>query len=353
MTSSVFTVLTGQVWPLDIVQVQTSKPEPNYSFLAIVYGIVADVDIESEKYRFIGDFRFTLLGMKKIWEKEVFSGKLWYLPAEIDGSSDAVQLSVGSTKKGCAEQQSLEEVKLEDGHLKDGSFGDGVLNGESLSNNISNCATSRSQPRGNVMNGKLDESLLKDGKLVEGLLKDGKLDESVLKDGQLDEGRLKDGNLHNGNLSDSILCNGTAANGTCTDFLPGFNEPIPESWKVIEGDFVGLLFVSTSHIGKDAICAPEKTPGDGIVYCICLHSEMSRSDLLTVLAKMETGDIVDVHGVSMVKARAFRIEPCAAPSKIFTIDGERFEWGKLQAEVCRGLGRVRCRGQTESTTDGE
>lgn len=362
MTSSVFTVLTGQEWPLDIVKAQTSKAETNYSFLAIVYGIVADVDIESEKYRYMGDFRFTVLALKKIMEKKVFSGKLWYLPADSDDSSDGntTQLDDGATKRmGCGKQRNLEDVKLEDGNLKDGNLGDGHLgdghltdgpiNGENLSNGISDCAV--------LDKSKSELPCHNESVKISNPINEQRNDGNV-NDGKLGEGNLEDGKLHNGILSDGILGNGTLANGTlsngaCNNFLPSFHEPVPQSWKVIEGDFVCWLFVSTSHIGKDAICAPEKTFGNGIIYCICLNNEMTRPDLVNVLAKMETGDLVSVHGVSMLKARAFRIEPCAAPSKIFTIDGERFEWGRLQAEVCRGLGRVRCRGPAEPTSGGE
>ena len=351
MTSSVFTVLTGQKWPLDIVKAQTSKAETNYSFLAIVYGIVADVDIESEKYRYMGDFRFTVLAVKKIMEKQLFSGKLWYLPAENDGSLDA---DVATKRSGCGKQRNLEDIKLKDGNFGDGNLGDcnlsddhlgdrnltdGPINEESLSNGISNCAIlEKSKSEQPCHNELVQNSNPNDGNV---------------NDGKLGEGNLKDGKLHNGNLSDGILGNGTLANGICNNLMPSLHEPVPESWKVVEGDFVGWLFVSTSHIGKDAICAPEKTFGDGIIYCICLNSEMTRSDMLNVLAKMVTGDLVSVQGVLMLKARAFRVEPCAAPLKIFTIDGERFEWGTLQAEVCKGLGRVRCRGPAESTCSGE
>lgn len=84
------------------------------------------------------------------------------------------------------------------------------------------------------------------------------------------DGNLGDGKLHNDNLSDGILgngtpVNGTLANGACNNFLPSFHEPVSECWKAVEGDFVCWLFVSTSRIGKDAICAP-------IVVFICLPS---------------------------------------------------------------------------------
>jgi diacylglycerol kinase family enzyme len=93
MISSVFTVLTGEEWPLDIIKSQTPKPEPQYSFLSIVFGIVADVDIESEKFRYMGDIRFSIMAMMKIIVKNTFSGKLCYLPVE-DASVDLIHIVV-------------------------------------------------------------------------------------------------------------------------------------------------------------------------------------------------------------------------------------------------------------------
>lgn len=44
---------------MDLVAVDTSQGRL-YSFLSISWGIVADIDIESEKYRSLGMARFTL-----------------------------------------------------------------------------------------------------------------------------------------------------------------------------------------------------------------------------------------------------------------------------------------------------
>jgi hypothetical protein len=329
MISSVFTVLKGEEWPLDIIKTET--PEPHYSFLAIVFGIVADVDIESELFRYLGDLRFSIMAVKKIIQRNTFSCKLWYLPVDgsVDGSNvcnsrvgENVQLSDGTSKCQGEDGQNLEDGKLEDGNLKDGNLKDG-----NLSNGILN-------------DGTLDKSKSscdsKDEKLGDHL-KDGKL------------GDMDDANSANGLTSDGILGNDSLATCIPSKFLPNFEEPIPESWKLIEADFVGLLFISTTHIGKGTFCVPDGGFGDGIIHCMSLNGDISRTNLLNVLAKLDAGEHLSVPGVSMLKARAFRIEPQSASSEIITIDGERFKWGKIQAEIYKGLGRVRCRGPPASS----
>lgn len=48
------------VSPMDLVAVDLSNGQRLYSFLSVGWGMIADVDIESEKYRSLGNFRFTL-----------------------------------------------------------------------------------------------------------------------------------------------------------------------------------------------------------------------------------------------------------------------------------------------------
>ena len=322
MISSVFNVLKGEEWPLDIIKAQI--PEPHFSFLSIVFGIVADVDIESEALRFLGDIRFSIMAFKKIFERNTFSGKLWYLP--VDGSVDGdnvcnshdgeiVQPYGGRSKcKGEASQNS------KDGILKGGNLSNGILNNGTVDNLNSTCKQSS-----------------KGKKLGDDNMKSGKLNDI-----------MDDGNLAHGHASNDIIGNGCLTTCVPNKFLPNFKEPIPESWNVIEGDFVGVLFISTTHIGKDTFCVPHAFFGDGVIHCMCLSGDISRTNLLTVLSKLEAGEHLDVPGVTMLKARAVRIEPYTSSSEIITIDGERFQWGKLQAEVYKGLGRVRCRGPPTS-----
>lgn len=55
-------VIHGRRTPLDLVEV-TTKRKKFYSFLSIGWGLLADMDIESEGLRFMGGFRFTVYGL--------------------------------------------------------------------------------------------------------------------------------------------------------------------------------------------------------------------------------------------------------------------------------------------------
>ena len=50
---------------MDLVAVDTCRRRV-YSFLSITWGLIADVDIESEKYRSLGNARFTVGAIARI-----------------------------------------------------------------------------------------------------------------------------------------------------------------------------------------------------------------------------------------------------------------------------------------------
>ena len=55
--------------PMDLVAVDTWGGRRVFSFLSVTWGIIADVDIESEKYRRLGPVRFTIGALVRIVSK--------------------------------------------------------------------------------------------------------------------------------------------------------------------------------------------------------------------------------------------------------------------------------------------
>lgn len=62
---STLNVVGGSVVPMDIVRVETNK-EILFSFLSIGWGLLADIDIESEKLRAIGSQRFSVWSVARL-----------------------------------------------------------------------------------------------------------------------------------------------------------------------------------------------------------------------------------------------------------------------------------------------
>lgn len=93
-----FMLCKGLVSHLDLASVCMPSNQRLFSFLSLAWGFVADVDIESEKYRHVGAARFTMGTLVRLVSLRIYKGKLSYLPAEESQSSaqSTVSFSNGS-----------------------------------------------------------------------------------------------------------------------------------------------------------------------------------------------------------------------------------------------------------------
>lgn len=58
--NAAFQIIQGGVIPMDIATVETVNKQTLYMTLLGSWGMIADIDIESEKFRKIGDTRFVI-----------------------------------------------------------------------------------------------------------------------------------------------------------------------------------------------------------------------------------------------------------------------------------------------------
>uniref|UniRef100_A0A3Q3KEC3 DAGKc domain-containing protein n=1 Tax=Monopterus albus TaxID=43700 RepID=A0A3Q3KEC3_MONAL len=75
-----FMLCKGLVGSLDLVSVHLASRQRLFSFLSLAWGFVADVDIESEKYRHVGIVRFLMGTLVRLASLRVYQGRLAYLP---------------------------------------------------------------------------------------------------------------------------------------------------------------------------------------------------------------------------------------------------------------------------------
>ncbi|KAL3996257.1 ubiquitin carboxyl-terminal hydrolase BAP1 [Sarotherodon galilaeus] len=88
LVSCGFLLCKGLVSHMDMVSVHLSSSPRLFSFLSMAWGFVADVDIESEKYRHFGAVRFTIGTLVRLASLRVYKGRLAYLPATKDHNSE-------------------------------------------------------------------------------------------------------------------------------------------------------------------------------------------------------------------------------------------------------------------------
>uniref|UniRef100_A0A8C4L5I3 sphingosine kinase n=1 Tax=Equus asinus asinus TaxID=83772 RepID=A0A8C4L5I3_EQUAS len=68
--------------PMNLLSLQTASGLRLFSVLSLAWGFIADVDLESEKFRCLGEVRFTLGTFLRLAALRIYRGQLAYLPVE-------------------------------------------------------------------------------------------------------------------------------------------------------------------------------------------------------------------------------------------------------------------------------
>jgi sphingosine kinase len=87
----VYIISKGQVKEVDILEIETSTREKKiYSFLSVSWGIIADIDLESETCRCCGPMRYSVYGAFRWMCLRNYYGALYYLPESSTQSLDDI-----------------------------------------------------------------------------------------------------------------------------------------------------------------------------------------------------------------------------------------------------------------------
>ncbi|KAJ2782920.1 Sphingosine kinase 1 [Coemansia javaensis] len=108
-------LVKAQSQPIDIMSTTLANGAVNHCFLSVTWGLLADVDIESESMRWAGSARLDLYATVRMLNLRYYGGRLHYLPADADADSSA-GASASSGGEGAAaeiQQLSLAETGLE------------------------------------------------------------------------------------------------------------------------------------------------------------------------------------------------------------------------------------------------
>ncbi|KAM7394033.1 hypothetical protein PAMP_020860 [Pampus punctatissimus] len=283
LVSCGFLLCKGLVSRMDLVSIHLLSSPRLFSFLSLAWGFVADVDIESEKYRHVGAARFTVGTLVRLASLRVYKGKLAYLPVTEDSN-----------------------------------------NQQGLRNNMTqHCDNPPSSlcPAATLSRPSRDSPLL-----------------NTLHNSCHSNNSLK---LRRTESTPSRSATKALA-GPSDSLLPPLEQPLPSDWVVVpEEDFVLMLAMYQSHLAEDLLAAPDATPDDGTIHLFYVRAGISRTALLRLFLAMEKGAHLATNCQHLVhtKVRALRLVPYS-PKGIITVDGEVVEYGPVQAEVHRGLARL-------------
>lgn len=117
--------------------------------------------------------------------------------------------------------------------------------------------------------------------------------------------------------------------------LPSLMSQLPSHWVQEEGEFILVHVSYQPYIGEDFLFAPRSELSDGVIWMLIIKAGISRSQLLSFLLGVGQGAHVDMNSeyIKMIPVSAFRIVPEEGSSGYLTVDGELVEYGPIQAEI--------------------
>lgn len=305
---STFNAIKTKVVPMDLIRLQTSN-STIFSFLSVGWGIIADIDIESERLRSLGKTRFTLWAFHRIANLKTYKGRLSYLPIP------NYERTAAKTTKTSKMNEPINKKEL---------FQRSQSSGDAQTSSRLKPEFSKSLPEN------LEEHVNEDS---EDSRSEGNDLEPVE---QLDR-------IHN--LVD-VATDEVAARNEVTDhsfdktsLLEPLDQPVPAHWIEQEGEFVLVYVVYQSHIGSDLYCAPQATLDDGKMWMMIIRKGVTRTQLANFMMTLETGSHVDLPFLEIIPIQAFRLEPLSEGGHL-TVDGELVDYGPIQAEVLPSLARI-------------
>lgn len=125
--------------------------------------------------------------------------------------------------------------------------------------------------------------------------------------------------------------------------LSSLTQPVPSHWVCVEGPFVFVHAAYQSHLSNDVVFAPRSRLDDGVIWLCIMKAGASRAQILTFLLGLSSGNHATTperNVATMIPVQAFRIEPKEDESGYITVDGEKVDYGPLQAEVFPGIASI-------------
>lgn len=339
-----FLLCKGLVSPMDLVSVQLPSRRRLFSFLSLAWGFVADVDIESEKYRHMGAVRFLMGTLVRLASLRVYRGRLAFLPLEAEPEAP-MTCTTRRTVTAAARAKAMppDDPKHDCGHHRTTfcPHPASALRCRSVPSPSTPTSTSPStSPNHNRSEGiNSNRNTTHCSVPAENNQTDNqsKNQTEIWPPTQTD--------TQNDNHTDPPPAHGTRSGTPVMDsLLPPPDQPLPASWTVVsEEDFVLVLAMFQSHLSEDLWTAPGAAPDDGLIHLFYVTAGISRPALLRLFLAMEKGAHLDCGCPHLVyeKVRALRLEPLS-PHGAIAVDGEVVEYGPLQAQVHPGLARLIC-----------
>ena len=259
--NAAFAIIKNNTSPLDVFSVIQNNNR-YYSILSITWNLIADIDVESEKYRWMGGFRFTFTAINKILTKYSSNyGKLTYIPSDSKERLHCTSFQC----KGCTDI---------DDPIYQSQYGS-INNKENNKNNNEN-----------------------------------------------DNNNNNDNNENDKNTDNNNENNNNNKNkGPELKIINKWEEMSKEKGIKVESEYMYFVATNLRQLAGDVNAAPFAHLSDGTIDLLFAKS-LSKPKLTKLLLDLENGKYTEMKEVEYHKVTAFKLEP-SNNSKVLMIDGER------------------------------
>lgn len=266
-----------------------------FSFLSVGWGLLSDIDIESERLRAIGGQRFAIWALARLVGLRRYKGVLSY--AKIKDVSNLPKPKLFTISHSISQDGALDSPDAE-------AFIDCDDNADVFTSNL----TGKHQ--------RVDSWYSVNSRRSAFFSTRGSEYHSVTSGGS--EMRSP---VH-------ACMHGPASH------LPSLMSQLPSHWVREEGEFVMVHVSYQSYIAEDFLFAPRSQLSDGVMWMLIIKAGVSRSQLLSFLLNAGSGTHADINDdyIKMIPVSAFRIVPEGSEGYL-TVDGELVEYGPIQAEI--------------------
>ncbi|KAJ1853978.1 hypothetical protein LPJ76_004395 [Coemansia sp. RSA 638] len=265
-------IVRAQSRPIDIMSATMVSGLIEYCFLSLTWGLIGDIDIESERMRWAGSARLDLYGTLRLMNLRYYGGRLHYLPAAVtaDDSSDY---------KDEEQSEGDREAKFKAEAL---ARKDAAVH-ESTNSSATNLGQSNNQgadmawglPAPNYSSPLVRQS------------------PKPLPDALTPV------------IQPAVTLHPTLTAGIQLPVKPG---SLSSRWRTIEGPFAQIIATNVSWLSADFLACQRARISDGAID-IVYSGDVSKWSILPYMAASTKGTHMNTEGISHVRARAFILEP--------------------------------------------
>lgn len=112
----------------------------------------------------------------------------------------------------------------------------------------------------------------------------------------------------------------------------------PDNWVTLQGEFILIWIVQTSHVSASVLSGPNKKMNDG-AFTVYVIQNMSRLELLGVMLAADNGNHVYNSKVRVFQCNEYIVDPISKEG-LYSLDGEVVEYGKLHGKIVASGARI-------------